>query len=222
MNSGGLNCSTRFVHLRAQDCKVWIQGDAARDLGVTVGATHLTLDLDHPSVTPSQRGEGKVRKGSSDKLRLAIFDPERPQQPKVWKDDDAAPLERQLTDMVIGVMMMAEAAYRHRCMATYQYALKHRDEMRARLDKEKAAAEAAERQRQADEARARRERLSAQLQDWRLAKDLRGFIDAVAEQGVDPTPDLAAWISWAQAVADEIDPLGSGRLTQSFPSAEPN
>lgn len=62
--------------------------------------------------------------------------------------------------------------------------------------------------------RARWERLGELARDWHKARSLRTFIDAV-EQSLGRntrTGRAAAWLEWARARVDRLDPLSDGRI----------
>lgn len=91
-----------------------------------------------------------------------------------------------------------------------------RAEERARAE-QRAYEDQQERWRRQEEARIRQERRTRLLQsarDWNAAAELRSFIEAVRSAvPVDHAdPELAAWLAWAEAEADDLDPIASNRL----------
>jgi hypothetical protein len=86
---------------------------------------------------------------------------------------------------------------------------------------ERAATEAereARRQREREEAEAKaaeRERLDhliGQVQAWRLAADIREFVDRAREAGLDSEQVTDEWLAWAADMVDKLDPISSRRL----------
>lgn len=67
----------------------------------------------------------------------------------------------------------------------------------------------ADEQRQAE--RARVDHLIGQVQAWRLAADMREFVQAARGTGHGPeSPATADWLTWAEEVAGRIDPIQTG------------
>jgi hypothetical protein len=90
------------------------------------------------------------------------------------------------------------------------------EERRLRLEAEEVAREA-RRQREheaAAAAEAQRERMDHlvdQVQAWRLAADIRDFVDS-ASAVLDGAPATGEWLHWAADMADRVDPIRSGTL----------
>lgn len=121
---------------------------------------------------------------------------------KTWSDGERARLERQLNDVIVGLVVIADAK-------------RAREQERER---EEAARREAERQRAlAEQARREEEErrlvLERQAESWTKSQRLRAFVDEVErrakEKGVSIAPDseLGGWIVWARQHADRLDPL---------------
>jgi hypothetical protein len=84
-----------------------------------------------------------------------------------------------------------------------------------RLENQRLERERIERQTREREEAQRRERLSKQLQAWRMARDIRELVAAMqaalAEGGDDTTDELRAWLEWALSYAERIDPVAQVR-----------
>jgi hypothetical protein len=73
-----------------------------------------------------------------------------------------------------------------------------------------------ERERQVKAERARVDRLLSEATAFRQANDIRAYVDTIrgAHASADPASqqELNAWVSWALAQADRIDPVRSGKF----------
>lgn len=195
--------------------KGWTSGDAARELGVTVGAQPVRFILDHPSAKKNRQGEWEVRAGAADTLRLQITSGSEPERQSVWIDTDDQRLEDQLTEIAVALIIAGEAAYRHEQFALVERVLERRREMEAELEQLLAKRAQEARARAEREALARRDALRAQASVWREAADLRAFIAAVEETRPSQV-GLEEWARWARAEADRLDPFTSGSVVKLF------
>ncbi len=84
-----------------------------------------------------------------------------------------------------------------------------RRQERVRAEQEHQARLEAERERQERERRAahRVEHLTRQVAAWRLAADIRAFVDHARATVDPPDSEAAAWLDWATDYAESIDPL---------------
>ena len=195
--------------------KGWTSGDAACELGITVGAQHVRFILDHPSAKKNRQGEWEVRAGAADTLRLQITSGSDPERQSVWIDKDDQRLEDQLTEIAVALIVAGEAAYRHEQFALVERVLERRREMEAELEELRAKRAQEARARAEREALARRDALRAQASAWREAADLRAFIAAVEETRPSQV-GLEEWARWARAEADRLDPFTSGSVVKLF------
>ncbi|WP_367341837.1 hypothetical protein [Limosilactobacillus sp.] len=110
------------------------------------------------------------------------------------KDTSNAPLEEQLPEII---------------MAFYRTYIETKNE-REKLEAEERARKEEEHRRelchhQIDEEKKRVVALINEVKDYRLANDMRDYIDAIEDTDIDP-----AKISWMRSIANWIDPLISG------------
>jgi len=87
-------------------------------------------------------------------------------------------------------------------------------ETAARIDRQHSI-EVAKRQLEREEAARRRESEQRRIADlwdrigrWEKASSVRGFVEAVAADAVEPNDVTRRWIRWARAYAYRLDPLG--------------
>jgi len=118
-----------------------------------------------------------------------------------WEDTGATPLEDRVDEILTEIERLAEEAV----------ALRQADEERERRWEE-------ERERKLrraaliERADRRRDLTRKAASDWREATALRGFVDAVAAHLKDhPSHRVAAWLKWAHARADGMDPLSASK-----------
>jgi len=127
-----------------------------------------------------------------------------------WADEDGPPLEKRLREIVTGLVVAAEWAYRANLRRGHDYFVAQK--ARAIEDQRRREEEAAkqERARISLAARKRREALVEDVIAWRRAADIRQFVQARLDQP-EVTDDLRNWADWALIEADSMDPLARGR-----------
>lgn len=193
-----------------------LRGQSRRDLAVRVGTQRLAFTLDAPGAQPTFLGEWQTRPGPVGPLALRITGaPETAGTPDTWMDGDDAPLEAQLADIVVSILVAAEVRHRAAQVAGHARRIEWRAQIAADLVRRQADAVRRRDEREVMKAKARRERLLSQARDWRKARDIRGFVsDVLTEVGEDPDDDdaLAEWRAWALAEADALNPLTRGDL----------
>lgn len=111
-----------------------------------------------------------------------------------WIDSEEMPIESQLTDIVVGLIVAGEAQYRGR--------LKWEEEWDRERKKE------AEQEARVELRKKQKAEVDGLLRDaaaYRKAWDIREYVQAVETRDGDPRQE--AWIAWARGVADRIDPI---------------
>jgi hypothetical protein len=114
---------------------------------------------------------------------------------KMWADGVRHSLDEQLNDMMPALVELSAIIRKER------------------LERERRNAEIHEEFRQRDLERARRQQMESDLQNWRIAVDLRSLVAQVLDQASREqarTPELTRWITWANRVASMNDPLHKG------------
>jgi signal transduction histidine kinase len=130
-----------------------------------------------------------------------------------WQDTDEATLEKQVTEIVVGVLVAGEMQYRAGIRRQHDWRIERKRELEE--EARKAAREAAERERRRklEIQRRRHEELVAQVRAWSRAAEIRRFVDAVRAAtdllplDADARAERNAWLQWALSVAGRIDPL---------------
>ena len=135
---------------------------------------------------------------------------------KRWADSAKRRLEDVLNDVVLGLVVMADAKRTRR--------LQREREERERQEAERRRIEA-ERQRRED--LERRQRLERQVESWTKAQQVRAFVDEVErraqakDKSTEPGAKLAEWIAWARRHADRLDPLKPPGLEDRTAGSQP-
>jgi hypothetical protein len=121
---------------------------------------------------------------------------------KRWCDSPKAQLENQLNDIVVGIIICAEAQRRRR---------EERVEAAQKENENRLARELLEKQKQ-DELN-RFKQLESQAEAWQKSQNLRAFIKACEAKFIElsgpiqPDSHEAKWLQWANSYADSLDPL---------------
>ncbi len=184
--------------------------EGERQLSIIVGESHIHFTIE----LFKSRQEPKT-----EHLRLAFGTVEgRTAAERTWGDNNEAPLEGQLTEILIGMLVDAEANYRKRLV-----------EHRNWIIERKAAAEA-ELKKRKDEAGRKASELKNQLKGERIGRLLsqakaldranrnRAYVALALGHAAEPLrarAELAQWATWAREQADLIDPLKNGKIAEA-------
>ena len=127
---------------------------------------------------------------------------------QVFNDEDNRPLESQLREIFVALMVAAEVQYRIAAKEHYDWAMEWRAKAEEEVRQRRAEAKRLREQRRLDQQERRRDLLFSQAEDWRTARDIRGLVADVLKEAADAmSPELLAWTQWAHQEADAIDPL---------------
>lgn len=155
------------------------------------------------------------------KLALTWYQPP-PEITVSWEGSDAVPLERQLTDIVVGILVAGEWSLRRGLIRRHAYLVESKAKAVAQLHRRAEEAMRMERERREEVERERRETLIAEAESWRRAVDLRAYVEARLNTvaGAATEEGMKAWAQWALAEADRLDPLrcAPGRAAEPNPS----
>jgi hypothetical protein len=137
-----------------------------------------------------------------------------------WEDNDGLPLERQLADVMVGILVAAEHAHRRWLEKQAAWERERREEEERAAIRRREEAEKRERERLAAIEKAKVDALLSDAQAWRTANNLRDYIQAVDDAAGERigTPEFEAWSRWASNEADKLDPIGSGRAWEGLAS----
>lgn len=125
----------------------------------------------------------------------------------IW-NERKMPLEEQLTEVVVGILVAGEENRRE---------MLRREHRRRWLEREVAAQRA--RQREEAEERAAIKKLEADAAAFRLASDIRALVTA-ARLSTKPGRAFDAWAGWAESHAERIDPVTNGTVSDP-PTSDP-
>lgn len=144
-------------------------------------------------------------------LRLVIestIDPP-PGTGKEWQDADKPALETVISEVMVSILVFAEAHYRGGELYRHRRLLERKLEQEEAIRKAKELAEQQKREAELKRQQERRRQLFVQARNWRQAADVREFVAAVRRHTESEIhlEALEAWTSWALSEADALDPL---------------
>lgn len=188
--------------LAKHDCSLSLNGHEGREGSAHIGDQHVSFKLDFtgPLYGKERRYSNRAQEKGPYKLRMQMEKSWTKGPPITWEDKDDAPLENQITEIVVSLIVAGEQQMRDGIAwhkeADRQYAI-HLEEQK------KAEEEAAEKE--------RFEALLAGAAAWKQACDIRDFVAAMRGNG--DTEDVTVggkpldeWCAWALSQADKIDP----------------
>lgn len=182
----------------------------AREIWMTIGFQSLQIWLDHPDARANRHGEWSTRPGKADRLKLVIGSDWTSKTAESWQDEPDNPLEQQLAEIAVRIVIAAEKNLRDSALAQYRWQLERREKARLELAESQRKALEAERRRKEEELAEARRRLLACAADHRAAEDIRSFVAAAERQASKEGAShegLKEWTAWALGVADGLDPL---------------
>ena len=150
------------------------------------------------------------------KLRIQLKEWTSERLRKRWADSAKRRLEDVLNDVVLGLVVLADAKRARR--------LQREREERERQEAERRRIEA---ERQRREELERRQLLERQVESWTKAQQVRAFVDEVERRAqakdklTEPGAKLAEWIAWARRHADRLDPLKPPGLEDRTAGSQP-
>ncbi len=150
------------------------------------------------------------------KLRIKLKEWTSESLRKRWADSTRRRLEDVLNDVVLGLVVLADAKRARR--------LQREREERERQEAERLRIEA---ERQRREELERRQLLERQVESWTKAQQVRAFVDEVErraqakDKSTEPGAKLAEWIAWARRHADRLDPLKPPGLEDRTAASQP-
>lgn len=191
-----------------------IRGEAGRDVSIRIRESWVELSADHPAAKADWRGEWSVWEGKADKFRIAIKggDPTS----EVWADEPGRKLEKQLTEIVVAVVLCAERRLREGSIRHHEAILKRREEMRGEVRRRHEAAVAAEEKRLDDERHRRERHLFRLARNLRRADEIREFVRSAQSRMQLGSKEFDAWVAWANEIADKLDPLAAPSVMKTL------
>lgn len=192
--------------------KVSIQSTCAHGLTVRVAGSSVEFELvEHRLWNGDWRTASKSQRGL---LRLRVSERCVPAKDlKCWEDEGVLRIESQITDIVIGLTVLAEKW--HREWLEKKAVEQHERREQEKKNKIRRAKDQIRRDREYAIAmeRARIDRLFQNATAWQKATGVRTYIQAVLDAFRDQREphSLEDWSRWALAQVNEIDPIASGR-----------
>jgi hypothetical protein len=185
--------------------------NSERNIGISIGESHLSFTIE--PIKPKKDGQ-------RERLRLALGTArEKASADKVWEDSDERALEDQLTDVLVEMLISAEASYRSSLVRHREWIIERKAAAEAELNRRREEAEREAREREEKLARERIGRLLSQAKALERANQIRTYVESallrVTEMPV-ARADLDRWAMWARQEADRIDPVKNGTIAQAI------
>lgn len=214
--------STALSTLARCGCRIDGRTLEGRVFSVRVGHQHMNVALVVEEHRTRKRAGSAADPSVEKRLRFTIgvsYDGSG-EGSRSW-DDGTMPLEDQVRDIAVEMVVHAEAAYRKSVLWGHGA----RKERKAQLEEaaRQAAAEAIrkERERQERLEKERVERLLGEAASLARAREIRRYVEEVRDANAasaDPLPPerIDAWSDWALQQADRIDPVRSGAFRKPY------
>jgi hypothetical protein len=131
-----------------------------------------------------------------------------------WQDDDAAKLEKHITEIAVQIILTAEIQCREKALHQHQWRVERKAQLEEKERQLKLEAERAEQERQKRIEQAKIDRLLRDAAAFQQAGEIRKYVEAIriAQQFnvTSSTEEFERWSQWALAQADRIDPAIGG------------
>jgi hypothetical protein len=212
--------SSIFKAFERLGCKCSGATHAGEKFSISIGGswTHILFAVENRSYdSPFFRDQRRSKEPEKDRLRFDVVDHSYNTRPeRTWRDDDK-PIEHQVGNIVLGILIDVEDTSRKSAIHHHQWMIEQRarDIKEARLAKEKAECDRIAREHAA--AGARIKRLIDGADALETAERIRRYVDAVrvrSKNGMTPVSlrNLDGWAEWALAQANNIDPVEKGHF----------
>lgn len=209
-----------LTELERLGCKASGSTHAGERFSISIGGswTYILFGIEGGASESYFHRDGRRFKApKGERLRFDLVEHDDRNPPKrIWREDET-PLERQATDIVLGLLLQAEDDTRKWALMHHQW---EREDQARRAREVRLAAEKAEAERIARDEAAAAARIAALIdgaEALERAARVRRYVAAVREANAarpEPVPEeaLDTWARWALAEADTIDPVVSGRF----------
>jgi hypothetical protein len=182
-----------------------------RDLTITVGQSHI-----HFAIEPIK----SRKEGQKDRLQLSFgMARDRANASKFWEDGIESLLEGQLTEVLVEMLISAEASYRSGLVRNREWLIERKAAAETELKRLKDEAKRQARELREKLARERIGRLLSQAKALNRASLIRSYVESVrlraAEMPITQT-DFDKWATWAEQEADRIDPVKNGTIAKAI------
>ncbi len=206
---------------------VKLSGRNARGIDVRVHDETLFLRLDDEAGVLSKPDEySPTNTPPQTPLHLAILGSYGSPPVIRWSDDATGKLEAKLHDVVVEVIVHAEANYRGSCERLHQWRIERKAQRIEEIEAARLKAERAELERLERLKRERVEQLLEEAKAFQKAEAIRDFVGRVRQRYSQSDAEaVEQWARWALDVAASIDPVQDGaflrRASQEQPEAIP-
>ena len=197
--------------------RAWLRGTDAREHAIYMGdfSVHFTLEKVGHGRNGSGRSSPSAASKAPERMYLSVSDHGAPPGVKVrWQDEEGNPLEKQLTEVIVGMAVAAEHLQLQWLEQQAAWERERRAEEQREAQRRKAEAERRQRERIAAMEKAKVDALIRDAESWHTANTIRSYVEAVrnSNAGQIDSPKLETWSSWALAEADKVDPIVSCRV----------
>jgi hypothetical protein len=140
---------------------------------------------------------------------------------QLWGDGDVGQLEGQLTDVLVDMLLGAEASYRNDLVRNREWIIERKAEAEAEAELKRRKDEVERKARELQEKleRERIGRLLSQAKALNRASQIRIYVESVrlrtAEMPITQN-EFEKWATWAQNEADRIDPVKNGTIAHAI------
>jgi len=209
--------SSIFVELQRLGCKINGATHAGERFNINVGGRWTYILFGIEGGRSWTHFPGRPTRTEREGLRFDLVGHDDRMDPaRTWRETEA-PLERQATEIVCGILLRVEKDAREGALWSHDFGIKERARKvrEAKLAAEKAEAERIAREKAA--AAARLQSLIDGADALERAARIRRYVSAVCAQITDSEVPVTAeaaerWRLWALDEADRIDPVRSGRF----------
>jgi hypothetical protein len=160
------------------------------------------------------------KEDQNERLRLAFgMARDRASASKFWEDSDESSLEDRLTEVLVEMLLSAEASYRNGLVRNREWIIERKAEAEAEIKRRKEEAERKARELQEKLARERIGRLLSQAKALDRANQIRTYVESARLRAPEipiAQADFDKWAMWARQEADRIDPVKNGTIARAI------
>lgn len=182
-----------------------------RDIGITIGESHIHFTVEPVMTKKEQKREH---------LRLAFGRAcEKTNAAEFWEDRDETSLDDQLSDVLVAMLVGAEASYRNGLVRHREWIIERKADAETELRKRQEQVERQARELQQKLARERIAHLLAQAKAFDRANQIRAYVESALLGATDTSiarADLDQWAVWARREADATDPVKNGMIAEAI------
>lgn len=182
-----------------------------RDLWIKIGRAHVYFTIELVKSKKGEKSERLCLTFGSERLRTRTNE--------CWEDGEESQLEDQLTEILVQMLLSAEASYRDGLIRCRERIIERKAEAEAELKRRVEEAERRARELQDKVQREQIGRLLSQAKALNRANQIRTYVESARLRLPDvpiTQAEFEQWASWAQKEADRIDPVKNGMIAQAI------